>query len=128
MNASDPPTEEDRVTVMFVDDEEQLVDTYADFLPERYDVRTAVSGEEALAIVEEVDIVFLDRKMPGLSGDEVLDRILAMDLECQVAMLSGIQPDFEASIGYDEYLTKPVGQESLLETVEKLERQLTLPR
>lgn len=128
MESADVPREGNPVTVMFVDDEEELAETYAEFLPEKYDVRTAYSGEEALAEITAVDIVFLDRKMPGLSGDAVLDTILERDLDCQVAMLSGIDPDFEASIGYDEYLTKPVTKESLIATVEELVGHLDTAR
>lgn len=128
MESADTPREENPVTVRFVDDEEDLAETYAEFLHDKYDVRTAYSGEEALAEIAAVDIVFLDRKMPGLSGDAVLDAILARDLDCQVAMLSGIDPDFEASIGYDEYLTKPVTKESLIATVEELVGHLDIAR
>ncbi len=109
-----------QVTVMFVEDEESLAETYATFLQDDYAVKTANSGSEALEKIDDIDIVFLDRRMPGLSGDEVLDRIVERDLDCRVAMLSAIEPDFEMSIGYDEYLTKPVTKQTLHETVEEL--------
>lgn len=107
-------------TVMFVDDEKSLADVYARQLEDAYDVRTAYSGREALEQINGVDVVFLDRRMPGLSGDEVLDEILDRDLDCRVAMLTGKELEFEESLGFDEYLMKPVTKETLVETVEKL--------
>lgn len=109
-----------RPTVMFVDDEQDLADMYSLWLEDRFEVLTAYSGEEALESIEDVDIVFLDRRMPGLSGDEVLDRIIERDLDCPVVMLSAIEPDFEVTIGYDKYLTKPVTESTLHETVNEL--------
>jgi CheY-like chemotaxis protein len=40
---------------------------------EEYEVRTATGGPEALDLVdEEVDVALLDRRMPRMSGDELL--------------------------------------------------------
>lgn len=124
MNNRDRYGERKTVTVMFVEDEEILAETYADFLKDRYDVRIANSGDEALELVDNVDIVFLDRRMPGMSGDEVLTQILNRDIDCKIAMLSSIEPNIESSMGYDEYLTKPVSRETLLDIVSEFERDI----
>lgn len=105
---------------MFVDDEQDLADMYARLLEDSHEVLTAYSGREALKNIEGVDVVFLDRRMPGLSGDEVLDRILDRELDCRVVMLSAIEPEFEQTFGFDYYLTKPVTREVLNETIAKL--------
>jgi CheY-like chemotaxis protein len=60
--------------VLVVDDDEDLAETCEYWLEAgQYEARVANSGEEALKVVDEtVDVVLLDRRMPTLSGDEVL--------------------------------------------------------
>ena len=108
---------EDRSTVLVVEDEPDLADLYAEWLKDEYDVRTAYGGEAAL----EVDIVLLDRRMPDLSGDEVLDVIRERGIECRVSMVTAVEPDFDiVEMGFDDYLVKPVSREALKETVSNL--------
>jgi DNA-binding response OmpR family regulator len=95
---------------------------YARWLSEEYEVRTAQNGEVALEAVDEtVDVVLLDRLMPGMSGDEVLDAIEEMGLSPRVAMVTAVEPDFDIiRMGFDDYLTKPIDREGLMGTVERL--------
>jgi CheY-like chemotaxis protein len=66
-------TRVDEGTVLVVDDEPQLAELYSMQLAEEYEVRTATGGPEALDLVdEEVDVALLDRRMPRMSGDELL--------------------------------------------------------
>jgi DNA-binding response OmpR family regulator len=59
--------------------------------------------------------------MPGLSGDEVLERIRTNGLDCRVAMVTAVEPDFDIlEMGFDSYLTKPVESEKLQKTVRNL--------
>ncbi|MFB6221765.1 MAG: HalX domain-containing protein [Halolamina sp.] len=114
---------EDLPLVLVVEDESDLADLYAAWLQGSYRVRTAYGGHEALEkLDEEVDIILLDRRMPGLSGDEVLDAVRERDIDCQVAMVTAVEPDFDIlSMGFDDYLVKPVARDALLETVDNLE-------
>ncbi len=114
---------EDLPLVLVVEDESDLADLYAAWLQNSYRVRTAYGGHEALEkLDEEVDIILLDRRMPGLSGDEVLDAVGDRQIECQVAMVTAVEPDFDIlSMGFDDYLVKPVARDALLETVDNLE-------
>ncbi|MFD1587327.1 response regulator transcription factor [Halorientalis brevis] len=109
-------------TVLIVDDEKRAADTYAAALDDEYDVRIAYGGEEGLArIDEEVDVVLLDRRMSDISGNEVLQEIKDRHLDCRVAMVTAVNPDFDIlSLGVDDYVVKPVGKERLLTTVERL--------
>ncbi|WP_436933733.1 HalX domain-containing protein [Halovenus marina] len=102
-------------TILVVDDEEDIADLYTTWLDIEYEVRTAYGGEEALEKVDEdVDIVFLDRQMPKLSGDDVLERIRERELDCRVVMVTAVDPDFDiVSMPFDDYLTKPVMREDL---------------
>jgi DNA-binding response OmpR family regulator len=115
-------------TVLVVDDEKPITDAYAKWLKDEYQVRTAYSGSEALdKLDEEVNVVLLDRRMPDLSGEDVLSKIHEQGLTCRVALVSAVEPDFDIlELGFDAYLEKPVSDpEELLETVEKLLRRTT---
>ena len=115
-------TDSSSSTVLVVEDEESLVTVYEKWLDDEYDVRTASSGDEALAQLDSaVDVVLLDRLMPGMSGDEVLAEIGERTDDCRVAMVTAVEPDFDIlQMGFDDYLTKPVEREEIRATVERL--------
>ena len=112
----------DAPVVLVVDDEPGLADLYAAWLGDSYETRIATGGEEALDQLDEtVDVVLLDRRMPTLSGDDVLEEINARGLGCGVAMVTAVDPDFDIlDMGFDDYLTKPVSQDDLRSTVESI--------
>lgn len=109
-------------TVLLVDDEQDILDLYEAWLAEEYTVLTATGGTAALDLVDDsIDVVLLDRRMPDLTGDEVLETIRKRDLDCQVAMLTAVEPDFDViSMGFDDYLVKPVEAADLIDLVEHL--------
>ncbi|MFT4921679.1 MAG: DNA-binding response OmpR family regulator [Haloarculaceae archaeon] len=113
---------DEKPMILVVDDEDDIAALYTTWLDIDYDVRTAYGGEGALEKVDEdVDIVFLDRQMPDLSGDEVLDRIRARGLDCRVVMVTAVDPDFDiVEMPFDDYLTKPVMREDLTNAVENM--------
>lgn len=111
--------------VLVVEDEADLADLYAAWLGDEYQVRTAYGGHEALETLDElddeVDAILLDRRMPGLSGDEVLSAVRERGIDCRVAMVTAVEPDFDIlAMGFDDYLVKPVSSDTLRETVESL--------
>ncbi|MFW6382731.1 MAG: response regulator [Haloferacaceae archaeon] len=108
--------------VLVVDDERGLADLYAAWLSERYETQVAYGGEQALDRLDDsVTVALLDRRMPEYSGDAVLEEIEARDLDCQVAMVTAVEPDFDIiDMGFDDYICKPVTQDELLETVDSL--------
>jgi len=112
----------DRPVVLVVDDEERIPEAFALWLGDEYDVRTATDGESALASLDrDVDVVLLDRQMPGLSGDAVLERIREEGYDCRVAMVTGVDADFDiVDLPFDDYVTKPVGKDDLREVVDEL--------
>ena len=117
---SDPASEGPDVLV--VDDESRLADLFAAWIADEYSVETAYDGESALeAMDESVEVVLLDRRMPGLSGDEVLERIRETGYDCRVVMVTAVDPDFDIiEMGFDDYLVKPVSKEDLLEIIDKV--------
>ncbi|PSQ20580.1 hypothetical protein BRD04_08015 [Halobacteriales archaeon QS_9_67_17] len=110
-----------RATVLVVDDDRRIAESHAERL-ENYDTETAFDGTAALSAMDEtVDVVLLDRRMPGLNGKEVLEQIREQEYDCQVAMLTGVEPELDIiDMGFDEYLKKPVSGDELRETVEAL--------
>jgi len=108
--------------VLIVEDEPDVADTYRLWLETEYHVRMAADGDEGLDLLDDsVDVVLLDRMMPGLSGDEVLSQIREQSLDCRVAMVTAVEPDFDIlEMGFDAYLSKPVKSEQLRRTVENL--------
>jgi len=108
--------------VLVVEDETELAELFAEWLSEEYAVDVATSGEEALTLIDEdTDVVLLDRLMPGMSGDEVLERTRERGLECRVAMVTAVEPDFDVlDMGFDDYAVKPLFREDVQRLVRGL--------
>lgn len=112
-------------TILVADDEPDIADLYKAWLKRKYEVRTAYSGPEAIEELDEsVDIVFLDRRMPRMTGDEVISEIRERGLNCLVVLMTAVDPDVDIiGIDFDQYLTKPVMREDIEETIEALEQR-----
>ena len=111
-------------TVLVVDDEPDVADAYAAQLQDEFIVSTAYGGQEALDKIDDaVDVVLLDRRMPGISGDEVLAKIRERELRIRVAMVTAVDPDFDIiEMPFDDYVIKPVSRDDLFETINRLLR------
>ncbi len=112
----------DEPDVLVVDDESRLADLFAAWLGGDWTVGTAYDGSGALdKMSDSVSVVLLDRRMPGLSGDEVLERIRESGYDCRVVMVTAVDPDFDIiEMGFDDYLVKPVSKDELVEMVESV--------
>ena len=113
---------DDRHTILVADDEPEIADLYTVWLQRDHEVRTAYRGTEVLDLVDdEVEMVFLDRRMPTMTGDEVIAELRDRELHCSVVLMTAVDPDFDiVDIDLDEYLTKPVMRDDLEEIVERL--------
>ena len=111
----------ENATVLAVDDERTLLEIYEMWFDDSYTVKTADSGSAALSAMDEsVDIVLLDRRMPGTSGDEVLERLRSDGYDCPVVMVTAAEPDEGViELSFDEYVVKPLDRAELLETVDR---------
>ena len=123
--------------VLIVDDERQnrqLLEVMLE--PEGYQLQTASSGEEALAMVarQPPDLVLLDIMMPGMNGYVVAARIKgdAATRNISVILLSALD-DLNSKAhglgaGAEDFLTKPVTRAELCELVSKhLRRRFPVP-
>jgi DNA-binding response OmpR family regulator len=102
-------------TVLVVDDDSMIRDLYATWLGREYEVRTAADGEAALSLVDDdVDVILLDRRMPGMRGDNALNRLRERNVDCRVVMVSAVDPDVEVlDLPFDDYLVKPAEDDDL---------------
>jgi len=129
---SSPPSMTDSnssadLRVLVVDDEKEVADAYALRLRGFCSFETAYGGRDALAAVEDetIDVVLLDRRMPELSGDEVLAELEERGYRGRVIMVTAIDPELDVlELPFDDYLCKPVDQEDLREAVDQQRRVL----
>lgn len=119
-------TEEPNVGVLVVDDDPRLADLFAAWLEPDLTVTTAYGGEQALEVInDDIDVVLLDRRMPGLSGDEVLSLLRASGYDCAVIIVSAIDPSSElVEANFDDYLVKPISKAQLLEKIDRVTGQI----
>lgn len=108
-------------TVLIVDDEESLAELYSEYLTDEYETRVAsTSGEALVELSAEVDLVLLDRRLPGMSGDELLEHIKDWESDCQVIMVTAVDIDTDIiEMPCEGYLQKPVSQDEVLAAVEQ---------
>ena len=68
---------QDRATILFVDDEERVVNLLRLVFRNDYHVLTATSGQAALDLMHQhtVDVLVTDQRMPGMMGIELLARV-----------------------------------------------------
>jgi two-component system nitrogen regulation response regulator NtrX len=110
--------------VLVVDDEPAIRDTMRMILDyEGYETLLAASGEEGLAVIERdaPDMVFLDIKMPGLDGLEVLNRLRSLNDAVPVVIVSAhgsTSTALEAGrLGAFRFIEKPLSKDYVLDAV-----------
>ena len=120
-------------TILLIDDEEIIREVISKLLlREGFRVYTAPTGDEGLKLLREesVDLVLLDLMLPGKSGLEVLDEIVAYDADIAVVMISAyasIKNAVEATkAGAADFVTKPFKNEELLHIIRNGLRQRSL--
>ena len=115
-------TAEENPVILVAEDNQSVAEGYELWLGDDYEIHLTTDGQEALdAVNETVDVVILDRMMPKLSGKAVLQGIRDQELDCQVAMVTAVEADFDViEMGFDAYVTKPPERAELIETIEQL--------
>jgi DNA-binding NtrC family response regulator len=122
----------DNFKVMIVDDEADFLETIIKRLQARkIEVTGAESGQKALEILaaQDIDVIILDVKMPGMDGIETLREIKKRKPLTEVIMLTGhasVESGIQGmQLGAFDYVMKPVALDELLEKMRQAyERKL----
>jgi DNA-binding NtrC family response regulator len=122
--------------ILVVDDDDVIRDTLCELLAADHQCQVASTAEEALQKLEAqpFDVVLTDISMPGLSGRELLARVLDLYPGTPVIVVSGLSDQDQAqsliSGGAFDYLLKPFRLEVVEESVKRAveQRQNTHPR
>ena len=116
------------IKILWADDEIDMLKPQLFFLEKKgYEVVTVSNGHDALDVFAEqndIDVIFLDESMPGITGLETLTRLRASNTSVPIVMITKNEAEnlMEEAIGsqIDDYLIKPVNPNQILMTLKKL--------
>jgi DNA-binding response OmpR family regulator len=118
------------VRVLVVEDDVEMADAIAVGLRRaRIAIDVAYEGLSGLehALVNDYDVVVLDRDLPGMHGDEVCSRLIASEARCRVLMLTAAATTDDLvdglGLGADDYLAKPFDFPELVARIGALARR-----
>ena len=113
--------------ILVTDDEQIVIDSLSFIINKNFTdeakVFTALSGTEAIETVmkEDIDILFMDINMPGLSGLETVSVINKLKPNIVFVILSAFDQFQYAQkaidLGAYKYITKPVNRNVVIETI-----------
>ena len=132
-----PETGGERARLLFVDDEQRVLNSMRIMFRRQFDLFLASHGAEALDIVKDknIDVIVADHRMPKMTGVEVLSKVRDLSPRTVRILLTGYADldAVEGSINESEvfrFLTKPCAPKQLRETIElaaKLARETPAP-
>ncbi len=124
---------DDKMKIMIVDDEMIVRDSFRHWFEKiGHEVDTAASGPDALKKLEQTpfDLLFVDIKMPGMNGIDLLQRIKADFPDTTVVIITAygsIETAVTAmKLGASDYLLKPFKPDHLTLVMEKINQQRKL--
>ncbi len=132
------PQSDDAVVILIVDDEQEIESLFQFRFRKKivsgdYQLHFALSGEEALELLEEnpeIEIVLCDINMPEMDGLTLLPRLMESGEVLQVVMVSayGDMPNIRhaMNLGAYDFLTKPINFEDLEKTIAKTKKNVDL--
>src|SRR5499427_7462292 len=116
--------------ILIIDDDKSLLESYTVLLEDEFQVSTAETGEKGLDVLrhEDVHLVLLDVRLPGINGIEVLRRIKALDENVDVIMITAVRDVRVAvdaiKLGAHDYVAKPFEIDEILSLLRRtLEHQ-----
>ena len=115
-----------KISVLYVDDEENNLFSFKAVFRVKYQVYTAISGDEALKILSEkpIEIIITDQRMPNMTGVEFLEQVIEQFPDPMRILLTGYA-DMNAVVDavnkgkIFHYLSKPWNEEELDMTINR---------
>ena len=136
--AAAAPVADSRPQILFVDDEQRVLNSMRIMFRREYGLHLAASGSEALDIVQRtpIDVIVADHRMPQMTGVEVLTHVRQSSPRTVRILLTGYADldAVEGSINEGEvfrFLTKPCPPDQLRETIAlaaRIARKAEAPR
>ena len=117
---------ERRKTVLIVDDDEGMRETLTAVLKRQYRILRASTGEASLQMMEkeDVDIMLLDVRLPGINGFEVLKILRSDPATAHIPVIAvsanAMQRDIDRGLkaGFFRYMTKPIRVDEFMEALD----------
>lgn len=110
--------------VVVIDDEMELVEIFSTFLKSKdFEVDAFSSGEDALEALKKksYDLVLTDKKMPYVSGIDIIEYIEEQSPNTIIFMITGDEHDSMVfKNNKSQVLSKPISLVELNEKIEKL--------
>lgn len=116
----------EKISILYVDDEENNLISFKANFRMKYNVSIAISGDEAMKIIESkhIDIIITDQRMPNMTGVEFLELVLERFPDPMRILLTGYA-DMNAVVDavnkgkIFHYLSKPWNEEELDMTIKR---------
>jgi len=109
-------------TLLVVDDDNNIRETLCEFLAKSHECHSA---EQALAFLEfeQYDLILTDLAMPGLDGQQLLNRVKQTHPDTSVLVISGKCSEEEGqslvALGAFAFITKPFRLEDIEDTINR---------
>ena len=122
---------QEQLCILLVDDEGNIREALGEYLSaiNNHEVVTASTGQEALELFEpnRFDCAFLDLKMPGMDGVQLLQKLKDVEQTLPVVIMTGY-PSLDAAIdtmrqGASDFLIKPFNLQQIKATLERVVRE-----
>lgn len=119
--------------ILIVDDDSGQREILKGFMEKQgYQTLTAGNGEEALSLFERelIHLVLLDYRMPGLAGDQVLEKMKKINPTVRTIMISAYG-DVDTAVttmklGALEFMEKPIDLSELLTRIQEVEQSIAV--
>lgn len=117
---------ENKINVLYLDDEENNLFSFKATFRFKYNVFTALTGAEAIDIIRnnDIQVIITDQRMPEMTGVEFLEKVIKIKPEPMRILLTGYT-DMGAVVDainkgkIFHYLNKPWKEEELSQTINR---------
>jgi len=123
---------QDKFRMLVVDDDPSVLNFFKRLFGKQYSLSVAMDGDEAIRMTKhgKYHLIFLDVKLPGMDGVEVLAEIKKLNPDAVIVMISGydVEEDVRRALekGAQDFLPKPFSDISRIMTIKDVAEYLNL--